>query len=131
MKNVITKLFSHTIVRFILAGGIATLTHISIAFGLLRFFNSSVLIANLLGFSGAFTLSYLLQSLFVFKKTLTLKNGKRFFIVQFSSLLISMLISELFRGTNSYLRVLLVVLMVPFVTYLIHKMWTYKETSIN
>lgn len=130
MKNVVTQLFHYRIVRFALTGGLATLTHLAIAFLFLRFFSPSVFVANLLGFSGAFGLSYLLQSLFVFKTSLSLKNAQRFFIVQFSALLISQLVSELFNNSNSYLRVLLVVLLIPFVTYLIHKMWTYKESSL-
>lgn len=131
MKKYLTLLFNYRIARFFFAGGLATLTHIAIAFALLRFLGVSVLTANLLGFSGAFGLSYLMQSLFVFNKKLSLQNAKRFFSVQFSALLISQLISELFRNSNNYLQVLLVVLILPFITYFIHKVWTYQETSIN
>lgn len=131
VSGTVEKLLSLRIVRFGLAGGIATLTHIGVAFTLLHVFSTNVFVANIFGFLCAFTLSYLLQSLFVFKKNLSLKHVKRFFMVQFSALLISQLISELFKDANSYLRVLLVVFMIPLVTYVIHRMWTYKDEPIN
>lgn len=127
MKARINQLLKHRIIRFAFVGGLATFTHVAIAFSLLRFFSASVLMANIIGFSFAFCVSYLLQSLFVFQKSLTLKNAGRFFIVQFCALLLSQLISGLLPDTNSYLRVLLVVLMIPFITYLIHQIWTYKK----
>ncbi|WP_028025839.1 GtrA family protein [Enterovibrio calviensis] len=129
MHPIAEKLLQHRIIRFGLTGGLATLIHVSIAFCLLHFFAASVLTANLLGFSVAFGFSYFVQSLFVFKQSLSRKNAKRFFAVQFSALVISQLISELFSDTNSYLRVLLVVFMIPLVTYVIHRFWTYKETD--
>lgn len=129
MASLTEKLLAHRIVRFGLTGGLATLTHIVVAFALLRFLTTSVFIANLVGFGCAFGLSYLMQSLFVFQKSLSLKNAMRFFAVQFSALIISQLISELFQGTNSYLRVLLVVFMIPLVTYFIHRFWTYNENA--
>ncbi|MEZ8141245.1 polysaccharide synthesis protein GtrA [Enterovibrio norvegicus FF-162] len=128
MHPFVEKLLTYRLIRFGLTGGLASLTHIIIAFTLLLFFATNVFIANLIGFVCAFGLSYLMQSLFVFKKSLSLKNATRFFIVQFSALLIAQLISELFSETNSYLRVLLVVFMIPMVTYVIHRFWTYKET---
>lgn len=129
--NLVDKLLAHRIVRFALTGGLATLTHIVVAFALLHFFSACVFYANLTGFACAFGLSYLMQSLFVFRKTLSLKNLVRFFTVQFSALLVSQLISELLQGANDYLRVLLVVFMIPLVTYLIHRFWTYSQPSTS
>ncbi|OEE68782.1 polysaccharide synthesis protein GtrA [Enterovibrio norvegicus FF-33] len=128
MSSLSEKFLAHRVARFGLTGGLASLTHISVAFAMLHFSASSVFAANLIGFACAFSLSYLMQSLFVFKKSLSLKNATRFFIVQFSALLISQLISESLSDTNNYLRVMLVVFMIPMVTYVIHRFWTYKET---
>lgn len=127
MKTLFNTLLTHKIVRFAFVGGLATFTHVAVAFAILRFLSHSVLIANLFGFSLAFGVSYFLQSSFVFKKSFTFQNAGRFFIVQFSALFISQFISGLFPETNSYLRVLLVVFMIPFVTYFIHNLWTYKK----
>ncbi|WP_407331660.1 GtrA family protein [Enterovibrio sp. 27052020O] len=127
MTSITNKLLAHRIVRFGLTGGLASLTHLCVAFALLHFFATNVFTANLIGFICAFGLSYLMQSLFVFKTALSRNNAMRFFVVQFSALLISQLISELLQDTNNYLRVLLVVFMIPLVTYFIHHFWTYKK----
>ncbi|WP_256386982.1 GtrA family protein [Candidatus Enterovibrio altilux] len=112
-----------------LTGGFATMLHIATAFSLLHFLSISVFIANLFGFSCSFGWSYLMQSRFVFKKKLSITNAKRFFVVQVNALLISQLISELFEDTNSYLRVLIVVFMLPLITYIIHRIWTYNNSN--
>ncbi|MGR5489160.1 GtrA family protein, partial [Vibrio alfacsensis] len=51
----------------------------------------------------------------------------KFFMVQFGALMISQGISELFSDLNSYIRVLVVVVILPVVTYLIHKIWTFSD----
>ena len=127
--RIIKRLLAIRIIRFGLTGGIATLTHILVAFSALRFLEASVFTANIAGFCSAFSLSYLMQSLFVFQKSLTLQNAGRFFIVQASALLVSQLISECLSGVNDYIRVLFVVFLLPVITYVIHKVWTYKHTE--
>lgn len=122
-------LFQHRIVRFIFSGGIATLTHIGIAFTMLHFASASAFIANVVGFAVAFSVSYILQSIFVFQRSLSSKNVKRFFVVQFAALLISQVISGALQEDNPYLKVLFVVFLIPLVTYLIHKFWTFSITE--
>ncbi|MDD1782057.1 GtrA family protein [Enterovibrio sp. ZSDZ35] len=123
------NLLNIRIVRFALTGGLATLTHVVAAFAMIHFFTTPVFVANVVGFVCAFFLSYFLQSTFVFKQRLSLNNAFRFFIVQFSALLISQLISEAFQGASPYLRVLIVVVLIPLVTYIIHKVWTFSEPA--
>ncbi len=127
MKSILLTILHHKITRFVFVGGLATLTHIGVAFSAIYFSAIPVFIANIFGFSVAFGLSYLMQSLFVFRKSLTRKNAFRFFIVQFSALLISQIISGLFDTTNNYIQTLLIVFMLPVITYLIHNLWTYKQ----
>lgn len=122
------KLFHYRFARFAFCGGLATLTHIGISFALLAFYNTHILTANIIGFIFAFILSYTLQSYVVFKKDFSFKNAIRFFTVQFTALLISQSISQLFQETNNYLRIIIIVFMIPFITYFIHQIWTYKET---
>jgi hypothetical protein len=38
-------------------------------------------------------------------------------------------ISELFSDVNSYIRVLIVVVILPIITYLVHKVWTFSESN--
>ncbi|PKF51304.1 GtrA family protein [Enterovibrio nigricans] len=123
------KLLNVRIVRFALTGGLATLMHVVAAFAMIHFFMTPVFVANVIGFACAFFLSYFLQSTFVFKQHLSLNNAFRFFTVQFSALVISQLISEIFQGSSPYLRVLIVVFLIPLVTYIIHKIWTFSEPA--
>ncbi len=120
-------LLGYRLIRFFVTGALATLTHLLIAFSILYFTHFSVWLANLIGFLCAFCLSYLMQTLFVFKKKLSLPNLSRFFIVQFSALLCSQGLSELIGTTNHYLQVIIVVITLPLITYLIHKIWTFKK----
>lgn len=124
-----SKMLERRIVRFGVTGGLSSFTHIVVAFSWLYLLSSSVFIANMVGFLCAFGLSYLLQSHFVFQRKITTQNAKRFFVVQFSALMVSQLFSSLFQDSNHYARVLLVVFMIPLVTYLIHRCWTYKDSE--
>jgi putative flippase GtrA len=88
-----------------------------------------VLYANIVGFSIAFVFSYFAQTVLVFRHKVNLGNALRFFMVQFGALMISQAISELFSDWNSYIRILMVVVILPIITYLIHKVWTYSGSS--
>ncbi|KXF82730.1 GtrA family protein [Enterovibrio coralii] len=123
------RLLQVRIFRFALTGGLASLTHIAVAFAVIHLWATNTLFANVVGFSCAFFLSYFLQSTFVFRQHLSLKNALRFFSVQFLALLISQIISEFFQNINPYLRVLIVVFLIPLVTYIIHKLWTFSEPA--
>jgi len=125
----IRKALNYKLVRYALTGGLATAVHITIAYCYIYFINNALFIANILGFIVAFIFSYLLQSLFVFKHTLTLMKAIKFFSVQFSSLLISILSSDYLPLENSYFKTIIVVLLLPLFTYIIHKFWTFKENS--
>lgn len=127
MTELINRLIQIRVIRYILTGGIATAVHIAVAFTVLRFIADHVFLANVCGFTLAFIFSYLMQTLFVFRHQLKVKNALRFFSVQFGALLASQLISELFSDTNSYLRVLMVVVILPVITYIIHKLWTFSH----
>ncbi len=122
-------LLCYRLIRFGITGALATLTHLVIAFSILYFTNLSVWFANLIGFLCAFCLSYLMQTLFVFKKVLSFSNLSRFFTVQFSALICSQSLSELIGTANHYLQVILVVIAIPLITYIIHKIWTFKEQT--
>lgn len=117
----------HRIVRFGLTGGFATLIHLFVAFSVLYFLSLPVWFANFLGFICAFSFSYLMQTCFVFQKRFHLKNFIKFFIVQFSALVCAQLLSEIFSEMNHYLRVVIVVFLIPMITYMVHRLWTFKE----
>lgn len=129
MRHYLDKLLQFRIVRFGLTGGMAACIHISIAFLFLHFIADNVFIANLSGFGCAFIFSYIAQSLIVFKSPIALKNALRFFAVQFSALLLSQLLSELFADINSYIRIVVIVFIIPMITYLIHRVWTFSHSN--
>ena len=129
MKTQTDKLLKIRIVRFALTGGLATAIHIGVAFLCLHFIKDSVFYANVMGFSVAFGFSYIAQSLLVFKRPIRLMSAVKFFAVQFSALMASQLISESFSDLNSYLRVVMVVVILPIITYIVHKLWTFSSTN--
>lgn len=129
MKSMFDRLLEYRLVRFALTGGMATAIHIAVAFSFIHLIKDNVLYANILGFSIAFLFSYFAQTVLVFRQKVNLRNALRFFMVQFGALMISQTISELFSDWNSYIRVLMVVVILPIITYLIHKVWTYSGSS--
>ncbi|WP_112478471.1 GtrA family protein [Vibrio variabilis] len=129
MKSMLDRLLKYRLVRFALTGGMATAIHIVVAFSFIHLIKDSVLYANMLGFSIAFLFSYFAQTVLVFRQKVNLSNALRFFMVQFGALMISQAISELFSDWNSYVRIMMVVVILPIITYLIHKVWTYSGSS--
>lgn len=127
MTVLLNRLLQYRIVRFILTGGMATAIHIAVAFLFLHFIQDNVLYANICGFTIAFFFSYFAQTLIVFQRKVNWGNAIRFFAVQFASLLAAQGISELFSSVNSYARVLIVVVILPIITYVVHKVWTFSE----
>jgi len=123
----IQKALEYKIIRYGLTGGVATAIHIAIAYLYIYFIDASLFSSNVLGFSVAFVFSYLVQSLFVFKHAIKLIKALKYFTVQFGSLLVSIFISHYIPLENSYVKTLIVVLILPLITYVVHKFWTFKE----
>ena len=120
------KLFSYKIVRYGLIGGISTLIHFSIAFIYIYFINNSVLQSNTIGFFIAYIFSYLTQSKYVFLHKIHIAKAIKYFVVQFGVLLLSILVSNIFNEYNSYIKTIIVVIILPLITFVIHKFWTFK-----
>lgn len=125
--TLLDKLFTFRLVRFGLTGGLATAIHVVVAFAVIHFVYDHALTANVLGFLFAFSFSYIAQTLYVFKKRVNWTNALRFFLVQFGALLLSQAVSNFVPESNSYINVLIVVCILPVITYLIHKVWTYSD----
>lgn len=131
MINLLTdktkQLFSYKIVRYVLVGGTATLLHIFVASLYIYFIHDSVWRSNIIGFLIAYVFSYLLQSRLVFQHAVSVQKAIKYFTVQFGALLLAILSSEIFDSYNSYLHTLIVAVLLPFITFVIHKFWTFKE----
>ena len=108
-------------------GVIATLIHLFTAWAIIYFFTASAFSANTLAFFTAFIFSYVFQTLYVFHSTFHKKKIVKFFFVQYGTFLLSYLVSNVFMMQNSYLHTLIIVAIMPLITFVIHKFWTFKE----
>ena len=107
-------------------GVIATLVHLFTAWAFIYFFSASVFVANTFAFFTAFIFSYILQTLYVFNTHFHIKRFMKFFLVQYGTFLASYLLSDIFPIQNGYLHTLLIVAIMPLITFVIHKFWTFK-----
>jgi putative flippase GtrA len=108
-------------------GVIATLVHLFTAWAIIYFFAASVFVSNTLAFFTAFIFSYIFQTLYVFNTSFHPKKFIKFFLVQYGTFLFSYLLSGIFPIQNSYLHTLLIVAIMPLITFVIHKFWTFKK----
>ena len=108
-------------------GVVATLIHLFSAWAVIYLFSASVFFANTFAFFTAFIFSYIFQTLYVFNSTFHFKKFIKFFSVQFSAFLLSYLLSDIVVIPNSYLHTLLIVAIMPLITFVIHKFWTFKK----
>lgn len=127
MAAKIKHLFPYEIIRYALVGGTATLIHVSVASLYIYFIHDSVFQSNIIGFLAAYVFSYLGQSKLVFQHAVGMQKAIKYFIVQFGALLLAIFSSEIFDSYNSYLRTLIVAILLPLITFVIHKFWTFSE----
>jgi len=122
----IAYLLQHKLVRYAFIGGVSTLIHIAGASLYIYFINSSLLQSNIVGFLLAYTFSYTIQSKFVFESTLNQAKAIKYFLVQVVALLIAIFVSDILDGYSSYIKTIIVALLLPLVTFFVHKFWTFK-----
>jgi len=122
----IDYLFSHKLIRYALIGGISTLIHISIASLYIYFIYDSLFQSNIMGFLVAYIFSYTIQSKFVFEREISRDRAIKYFLVQVGALVVAILLSDILDGFNSYIKSIIVALLLPLVTFFIHKFWTFK-----
>ncbi|SFV62783.1 hypothetical protein MNB_SV-6-507 [hydrothermal vent metagenome] len=67
-----------------------------------------------------------MQSHFVFEHKISAKRATKYFVVQLASLLLAIALSNLFESYNVYIRTVIVVVLLPFITYITHKFWTFN-----
>ena len=108
-------------------GVVATLIHLGSAWTVLFLFQTSVFVANTVAFFIAFGFSYVFQTLYVFQSHFHLHKFVKFFLVQFWSFLLAYILSDVVKIDNGYVHTLLIVAIMPLVTFTLHKLWTFKE----
>lgn len=114
------------ILKYFFLGGISTLIHLLIAFLYIFYINDTLFIANVVGFLFAYIFSYIMQSILVFKNSLGKIKALKYFIVQSLALIVSVSIADILSDYSSYIKIIFTILMMPLVTYTIHKFWTFK-----
>ncbi|GDY27277.1 hypothetical protein AHAT_31670 [Agarivorans sp. Toyoura001] len=131
MTQLISKLLTLRIVRYGLTGGVATLIHFSIALLVLAQLPQDFALANFVGFSLAFIFSYLVQTRWVFQKALAINNAMRFFAVQLGALCLSVWLSSQLTHYPNFVKVGLVIVLLPAITFVIHRFWTFSKTETS
>ena len=126
-KEKIKKLLSYKLIRYAFVGGVSTFIHIFIASMYIYFVSDSVFQSNVTGFLFAYVFSYTVQSKLVFEHEVNIEKAIKYFIVQFAALLLAIVMSNLFDSYNSYIRTVIVVVLLPLITFTTHKFWTFKE----
>jgi putative flippase GtrA len=119
--------FKLKFVRYGIIGAISTGIHVTAAFAFIYFINKSLFLSNLFGFSWAYLFSYISQSKFVFESRISLEKALKYLFVQLFALLLSIELSNVADDFNIYLKVLLVVIILPIITFFIHKIWTFAK----
>ena len=121
-----TKAFILQLGKYGVFGVLATLVHLLSAWEIIYLFSASVFVSNIFAFFLAFVFSYIFQTLYVFQVEFHFLKLLKFFIVQFGTFLFSFFLSNIIVIENSYLHTLLIVAIMPLITFVIHKFWTFK-----
>lgn len=117
---------SMQIVKYGFVGAISTFIHLSIAWLYIYLISDSVFQSNIIGFLIAYFFSYSVQSVYVFENKISLKKAVKFFVVQLSALLLAIFLSY-FVDKSSYLETVFIIIVMPIITFIIHKFWTFKR----
>jgi putative flippase GtrA len=114
--------------RFGVSGICSTAIHTLIASAMFAMFDATPVAANAVAFICATVFSYLANTLWSFSATVQWSNLMRFLAVAVSGLVETMLLA---RGTEAMglaagWSIVAVVLFVPPVTFVLHRLWTYR-----
>ncbi len=116
---------------FAIVGVVATLTHTIIAMGVIYFFSTLATPANIIGYLSALPISYYGHSRFSFRKPMSYPAFLRF--IYFNTWLfggvagLSVLCD--FFYMPPYLGVIIVIGIMPAISYLVHKFVTFKNSQ--
>lgn len=122
---------SHTLVRlfrFGVSGIIATGIHVAVATFLIYLFHASQVGANGMAFIIANVGSYLLNTLWSFGSTPGRDSYLRFLLVSLLGLLLTLGISKAadILGADYWVGLACILSVVPPVTFVLHRSWTYR-----
>ena len=112
---------------FAAVGVVSTAIHTSVAFFIIYIYLSNALLANIIGYCFAAPVSYLGHSFYSFKQSVNKNIFIRF--VKYNTILFitSVLVSSQMdkAGVSPYITTIVVVLLLPFASFLLHKYVTF------
>jgi putative flippase GtrA len=127
-RNLRSPSFVKQIRRFAVSGLLATSLHALVAIGLIRLLAMSAPSANGLAFAVATVFSYAINTLWSFSSALHGQNLVRFICVSIVGGALAMGVSAIAARYDLHylIGIGLVAILVPPVTFLLHRFWTYR-----
>ena len=127
-EKLLTSVFSKQALRFAISGVLVTGLHVLIATVFIQYVLPVPSLANGMAFVVATVFSYWINTTWSFSSPLHGRNLIRFCIVSFVGLSLAMLISGAaqYYGLHYLYGIVLVVCIIPPVTFLLHNFWTYR-----
>lgn len=119
---------AYSVPRFAVVGVAATLIHVAIATGLINAMQLHPAIANGIAFIVANSFSYVFNTRWSFTGKISLLTWHRFISVSGAAWLLTITISWMVdaMGGSYLLGILLVVTVVPALSYMAHRNYTYR-----
>ena len=112
--------------RYVMVGGLAFLIHMLVAYMYLYYVEYSLFLSNTIAFFVAFAYSYSNQTLYVFRRKISLINLAKYFIAQLIMITAAMLIIDNISIYNYYIKTVFVLILITPTSFLLHKFWTFK-----
>ena len=112
--------------RYVMVGGLAFLIHMLVAYMYLYYVEYSLFLSNTIAFFVAFAYSYSYQTLYVFRRKISLINLAKYLIVQLIMITAAMLIIDNISIYNYYIKTVFVLIIITPTSFLLHKFWTFN-----
>ena len=112
--------------RYVMVGGLAFLIHMLVAYMYLYYVEYSLFLSNTIAFFVAFAYSYSYQTLYVFRRKISLINLAKFLIVQLIMITAAMLIIDNISIYNYYIKTVFILIIITPISFLLHKFWTFN-----
>jgi putative flippase GtrA len=119
------------ILKFFVTGGLSTLVHLSIVMFLVEAHKVHPTLSNFAAFVTATIAAYYLNASWTFQHRITAQNLWRYIIVAVFCTSVATSLSQIayVLGLHYLTGVALIVIFVPWISYFLHRKWTFKNVS--
>ena len=117
------------ILKFLVTGGLSTLIHLLIVMFLVETHDAHPTLSNFVAFIAATITAYYLNASWTFQRKITAQNLWRYIIVSVFCTSVATSLSQIayVLGLHYLAGVTLIVLFVPWISYFLHRKWTFKN----